>query len=229
MSKSTFLILLLVQSSLFAQKKTDVMLNIPVDKNWILTVEKKFKDRPKLKYYYSFSHKFNASGDLRFNGFLLSEINENSIKRNRIDFGLRSYAQPIADKRWLNLYLGLALQTGYMSRQFVQYIQTTPIDSLTQKSFYLGAEATAGIKVVIGKRLIISPSFGVNYSVPFHNNKQISRHPYQWYQREYSLFGLIEGIPPINFQSDPVQRRKDIMNEGFGWMPSIYINFGWRI
>jgi hypothetical protein len=216
-----FTILFFINSSTFAQKP-EVSVGIPLFKNVYLNFEKPIPKFKKISFTSSLAHKFNSDGDIRFGElFFSSVIKSNSIKRTKFDVGLRAYLVKFEKQKWINMYFGTSFLIGSMSREFYDYSLSIPKDSLVQKAIYFGPEFTAGMKIIILKKITITPVLGVSYFFKSNNSEKISKNQELWYRRDWLDQDILD-------KNNTQARRKDYINSGFGWQPNIYINIGYK-
>ena len=108
-----------------------------------------------------------------------------------------------------------------MSRQFNDFALNVPKDSLFQNAIYFGPEFTAGFKIIILKKITITPVVGMAYFFKSYDAEKITQRSEIWYNRNWFDNEIIS-------KQNTTQRRQDYLNLGFGWSPNIYINFGYK-
>ncbi len=221
MKNTSIFLLFFITLTTFAQKP-EVSAGIPVFNNVYLNFEKPIPKFKNISFTSSIAHKFKADGDIRFDEIFFGyNINSKSIKRTKFDIGFRAYLLNFDKQSWLNMYVGTSLLVGKMSREFNDFGLNISKDSLQQKAIYFGPEFTAGLKIVILKKITITPAIGMAYFFKSDNSNKISKNPALWYSRDWLELDVIN-------KDNTDARRKDYINLGFAWQPNIYINFGYK-
>ncbi|RDB06108.1 hypothetical protein [Runella aurantiaca] len=214
-------IFFLIHIAIYAQR-AEVSLGVPVFNNVYVHFEKPISKWKNISFTSSAAYKFHADNDIRFGElFFSSVIKSNSIRRTKFDVGLRSYLVKFDRQKWLNMYVGASFLVGKMSREFNDYRLNIPKDSLTQKAVYFGPEFTTGLKIIILKKIIITPVLGLAYFFKSDNSENISKKAELWYARDWFDGEILN-------HNNTEARRKDFINSGFGWTPNIYLNIGYK-
>jgi hypothetical protein len=96
----------------------------------------------------------------------------------RLDYGQRLYLKGNTNK-FFRFFASVNISAEYAKYSLSPGLNI-PNDSLCTMGLSIGPELNAGLKIVIFKRITLTPSLGFRYYFNTHKTKNITRNPQYW-------------------------------------------------
>lgn len=173
-------------------------------------------------YYVDFEHFKSPKKSTTFragyqgDNFMVSWFTKISTKGIRADVGQRWYLKGETSKVF-RFYAGINATVEHTRLQLKPGFKV-PIDSLQTQGLSFAPEVNAGLKIVILKRLTVTPSLGFRYYFNTLNTNKLTKNQQYWAYDDWD-----------NGQLTWQENRKSVELQHFrkGFVPIPYLHFGW--
>lgn len=203
------LLLLTSVLSIAQNQKGQAEINAPLNP-WALFISKSYY----LQYEQFVSPNYSVTGTAGYQGkdFSQSYFSNSTLEGYRGDVGFRWYRKG-ETQRIFRTFVGANFTVERSSIRLKKRRNIeVPTDSLSASGFSFGPELVAGFKVVILKRIILTPAVGLRYYFSTINRRDLTYNSKYWAyddwdnsarewqqnrQTDVDMFGYRKGLSPI--------------------------------
>jgi hypothetical protein len=208
----TSIFILIFHFQFFAQnQKGQLEINLPLTPYTALTSSY----YANFEYHHSTRHSSTLTLGHQGSALIFFMWSNAHYSGNRIDFGHRFY---LNDNKYARFFVGVnsTFELSKLNIDDKPHLNIS-IDSLSTNGLSFGPEVNAGVKIVLFKRILVTPGIGFRYYFSTLNSNKFTNNPLYWAYDDWN-----NGRP--NWQDN----RKQVDLNGFRKGPTLipYFNIG---